>query len=107
MVKGNGNGSETFLELPYGIPSHDTFSRVFALIDPQKFHECFLAWVQEITDKLDINLINIDGKTSRGSYDREKKLKALHTVSAWATEHNLVLAQQKVESTWEEDIRTI
>ena len=89
---------ETFLQLPYGIPSHDTFSRVFALIDPQQFHECFLAWVRQITDKLDINLINIDGKTSRGSYDRENKLKALHTVSAWATEHNLVLAQQKVES---------
>ena len=89
---------ETFLELPYGIPSHDTFSRVFALIDPQQFHECFLAWVQQITDNLDIHLINIDGKTSRGSYDRENKLKALHTVSAWATEHNLVLAQQRVES---------
>ena len=45
--------------------------------------------VQQITDKLDINLINIDGKTARGSYDREKKLKALHTVSAWATQHKL------------------
>ena len=89
---------ETFLELPHGIPSHDTFSRVFALIDPQQLHECFLNWVQHIADQLEIKLINIDGKTARGSYDREKQLKALHTVSAWASEHHLVLAQQRVES---------
>lgn len=89
---------ETFLELPHGIPSHDTFSRVFALIDPQQFHEGFLSWVRQITDHLEIKLINIDGKTARGSYDREKQLKALHTVSAWASEHHLLLAQQRVES---------
>lgn len=89
---------ETFLELPNGIPSHDTFSRVLALIDPKQLHECFLSWVNHITDKLEIKLINIDGKTARGSYDREQKLKALHTVSAWASEHHLVLAQQRVES---------
>ena len=63
---------ETFLVLPHGIPSHDTFSRVFALIDPQQLHECFLSWVQHIADQLEIKLINIDGKTARGSYDREK-----------------------------------
>ena len=89
---------ETFLELPNGIPSHDTFSRVLALIDSQQLHECFLSWVDHITEKLEIKLINIDGKTARGSYDREQKLKALHTVSAWASEHHLVLAQQRVES---------
>ena len=89
---------ETFLELPHGIPSHDTFSRVFALIDPQKFQDCFLRWVHQITNQLEIDVINIDGKTARGSYDREDKLKALHTVSAWASEHHLVLAQQRVES---------
>ena len=89
---------ETFLELPNGIPSHDTFSRVLALIAPQQLHECFLSWVKHITEKLEIKLINIDGKTARGSYDREQKLKALHTVSAWASEHHLVLAQQRVES---------
>lgn len=88
---------ETFLELPYGIPSHDTFSRVLALIDPQQMHECFLSWVNHLSDKLDINVISIDGKTSRGSYDRNKGIKALHTVSAWASEHRLVLAQQAVE----------
>ncbi len=89
---------ETFLKLPHGIPSHDTFSRVFALIDPQQFHECFLSWMEHIIEQLEIKLINIDGKTARGSYDREKQLKALHTVSAWASDHHLVLAQQRVES---------
>jgi len=103
---------ETFLELPHGIPSHDTFSRVLAMIDPQQLHECFLAWVKHLSSKLDIDVIGIDGKTARGSYDREKGLKALHTVSAWAAvspgsatrttrgtqrEHHLVLAQQAVE----------
>lgn len=89
---------ETFLALPNGIPSHDTFSRVLALVDPQQLHECFLSWVQHLTDQLEIKLIHIDGKTARGSYDRESSLKALHTVSAWASEHCLVLAQHRVES---------
>jgi predicted transposase YbfD/YdcC len=88
---------KTFLALPNGIPSHDTFSRVLALIDPQSLQECFLKWVQQLTEQLEINLINIDGKTARGSYDREQHLKALHTVSAWSSEHHLVLAQQRVE----------
>lgn len=88
----------TFLALPNGIPSHDTFSRVLALIDPQQLHECFLKWVEQLSEQLEINLINIDGKTARGSYDREQSLKALHTVSAWSCEHHLVLAQQRVET---------
>ena len=88
---------ETFLALPNGIPSHDTFSRVLALLDPQQLHECFLSWVHQITDQLEIKLIHIDGKTARGSYDREQSLKALHTVSAWASEQHLMLAQHRVE----------
>lgn len=89
---------ETFLELPHGIPSHDTFSRVLALIDPVQMHECFNSWIKHLSEKLELNVISIDGKTARGSYDRNKELKALHTVSAWASEHHLVLAQQAVES---------
>jgi hypothetical protein len=54
--------------------------------------------VQLVSDQLELKLIHIDGKTARGSYDREQSLKALHTVSAWASDHHLVLAQQRVES---------
>ncbi len=87
----------SFLELPYGIPSHDTFSRVFAQIDPEQFHGFFLRWVQQLTVQLDIKIINLDGKTARGSYDRETKIKALHSVTARAATHHLVLAQQRVD----------
>ncbi len=89
---------ETFLDLPHGIPSHDTFGRVFAVLDPQELQNSFLAWISSITEKLDLELIHVDGKTAKGSYDRESKLKALHSVSAWSSEHGLVLAQQKVDS---------
>ncbi|MGB5634296.1 MAG: ISAs1 family transposase [Waterburya sp.] len=87
----------SFLELPYGIPSHDTFSRVFATIDPEQFHGFFLRWVQQLTVQLDIKIINLDGKTARGSYDREESLNAGPSVTAWAAEHHLVLAQQRVD----------
>ncbi len=89
---------ETFLDLPHGIPSHDTFGRVFAALEPEELHNSFLAWVSTITEKLALELIHIDGKTAKGSYDREGKLKALHSVSAWSSEHGLILAQQKVDS---------
>ena len=88
---------ETFLDLPHGIPSHDTFGRVLSLLDPQELRNSFLGWVSSITKKLDLELIHVDGKTAKGSYDREGKLKALHSVSAWSSEHGLVLAQQKVD----------
>lgn len=87
---------ETFLALPHGIPSHDTFSRVLAQIDPQQLQDCFLKWVSHLSETLELHLISIDGKTARGSYDREQGISALHTVSAWASEHRLVLGQQTV-----------
>jgi predicted transposase YbfD/YdcC len=95
--KGKQSWLETFLELPHGIPSHDTFGRVFGLLSPEELEKRFLSWISSITENLQINVIHIDGKTTRGSDDREQKLKALHTVSAWSSEHGLVLAQQKVE----------
>ena len=66
------------------------------MLEPQELENSFLSWMSCITDKLDIKLIHVDGKTAKGSYDRESKLKALHSVSAWSSEHGLVLAQQKV-----------
>ena len=87
----------TFLALPNGIPSADTFRRVFERINPKQFEHCFEQWVNQLVQELGIQVIAIDGKNLRGSYDRESGSKALHFVSAWATEHRLVLAQSKVQ----------
>jgi hypothetical protein len=80
------------LKLPNGIPSHDTFGRVFALIDPKQFEASFLHWVQGISTTIK-GVIAIDGKTSRRTHDQATGKKALHLVSAWAVENRLVLAQ--------------
>lgn len=87
-----------FLELPNGIPSHDTFSRVFARLDPREFQECFQSLLNSITKELGAEVISIDGKTLKQSYDRKKKQQAIHVVSAWASSHRLVLAQKKVDA---------
>ena len=84
---------------PYanGIPSHDTLCDLFAAIDPDQFKACFLAWVEDLRDRSLPELIAIDGKTSRRSYDAKKGRKPLHLVSAWAAGQRLVLAQQATE----------
>ena len=82
---------KSFLELPNGIPSHDTFSRVFARIEPQQFQECFLSWVNAIVAELELNVIAIDGKTMKQSYDGNDQQKAIHIVTAWSSSHQLVL----------------
>jgi predicted transposase YbfD/YdcC len=86
----------SFLSLPNGIPSHDTFARVFARIEPSAFEQCFTNWMNAITKELGAQVIPIDGKTLRGSYDRETQQKPLTVVSAWASSHRLVLGQLKV-----------
>ena len=86
----------TFLELPNGIPSHDTFGRVFARIDPEQFQRSFLAWVQAI-QQVHGDVIAIDGKTHRRSHDHANGKAALHLVSAWAAENRLVLGQVAVD----------
>ncbi len=70
---------------------------MFARLDPHQFQQCFLNWVNTLTQSLGAQVIAIDGKTLKQSYDRNDKLKALHLVSAWASEHRLVLAQVKVD----------
>lgn len=85
-----------FLALPNGIPSPDTFRRVFERINPKVFERCFQKWVQSIVEKVGAQVIPIDGKTLKGSYDREQGKSALHLVSAWSSEHRLVLGQVKV-----------
>jgi predicted transposase YbfD/YdcC len=95
-----GRAKEAFftdlLDLPNGIPSHDTFGRVFALIDPKQFEASFVQWVQGISQTVK-GVVAIDGKTIRRSHDRAAGKKALHLVSAWAVENRLVLAQLATE----------
>ncbi len=86
-----------FLKLPNGIPSHDTFARVFARLDPEQLQQCFLKWIQSISQISFGEIIAIDGKTIRHSYDKSKEKPAIHMVSAWATAHRLVLGQVKVD----------
>jgi predicted transposase YbfD/YdcC len=88
----------TFLELPNGIPSHDTFARVFAQINPQQFQSCFLDWMKSIQKVTSGEVVAIDGKTLRGSYDTNNEQSAIQIVSAWATTNKLVLGQIKVDS---------
>jgi predicted transposase YbfD/YdcC len=85
-----------FLELPNGIPSHDTFGRVFAHLDAQQFQDCFLEWVQAVSTLTRGQVIAIDGKTLRRSHDQSLGKAAIHMVSAWAAENRLVLGQTKV-----------
>ncbi len=82
----------SFLRLPHGIPSHDTFNRVFSIIDPEQFEKCFIDWFQS-TVKIEMGeFISIDGKTIRGAKSKGKK-SPFHIVSAWASKANLVLGQ--------------
>lgn len=85
-----------FLDLPNGIPSHDTFERVFDRIKPAAFEACFRAWVQAIQGALAIQHMAIDGKTLCGS--GSAKLGPLHRVSAWATAQRLALGQVAVDA---------
>ncbi len=87
-----------FLELPNGIPAHDTFGRVFSLLAPGTFEECFRAWVAAIRQVLPGEIVAIDGKTLRRSHDRAAGLAPLHLVSAWATANRVVLGQIATEA---------
>jgi predicted transposase YbfD/YdcC len=86
----------TFLDLPHGVPSHDTFDRVFARLDPDAFEQCFRLWTQALTGEL-AGVISLDGKTLRRSFDRATGKTAMHMVSAWACEHGIVFGQQAVD----------
>lgn len=101
MIEQFGLGKERwfrrFLELPHGIPSHDTFGKVFAWIDPEEFQACFMAWIREIAAVTQGQVIAIDGKTARRSHDRANGKKAIHLVNAWASTNEMALGQKKVK----------
>lgn len=86
-----------FLKLPNGIPSHDTIARLFAAINPKALQECFLSWVRAVAQLSAGEVIAIDGKTLRQSYDKGGNKGAIHMVSAWASQNRLVLGQVKVD----------
>jgi predicted transposase YbfD/YdcC len=84
-----------WLALPNGIPSSDTFKRVFARLDAEVFHRCFVGWVRAVFELTEGQVIAIDGKTGRGTCDKQGQA-TLHLVSAWATVNQLTLAQVNV-----------
>lgn len=96
-----GRGKEewfrTFLELPNGIPSHDTFGDVFSRLDPEQFQRCFIEWTQAVADLLPGEVVAVDGKTARRSHDKGAGKPAIHLVSAWASANTLTLGQVKTE----------
>jgi predicted transposase YbfD/YdcC len=86
-----------FLRLPNGIPSHDTFNRLFRLLKPKPFQACFARWMQSLVEATDGRLVAIDGKTLRHSFDRASSTSALHTISAWAVANGVSLGQRAVD----------
>jgi hypothetical protein len=97
-----GESHETWLStlfsLPNGIPHADTYRRLFERLNPEALERCFLGWVNQIVEGSGAQVIPIDGKTIKGSYDRNHQQSALHVVSAWASEHRLLLGQVKVDA---------
>ncbi|MCK5713350.1 MAG: ISAs1 family transposase, partial [Hyphomicrobiaceae bacterium] len=87
----------TFLDLPNGIPSHDTFRRVFNMLNPDAFEKCFMAWVDDLAEASEGRLIAVDGKTIRRSLDVANGKAAIHMVSAWCNANQMVLGQLATE----------
>lgn len=86
-----------FLNLKHGIPSHDTFRRVFILLDPDQFRIAFINWVKAVTKDVDLKQICVDGKSLRRSFEKGKSSSAIHMVNAWSTGASLCLGQMKSE----------
>ncbi len=96
--RANETWLRTFLELPNGIPSHDTFGRVFARLEPKQFRRCFLRWVKAISQLTRGQVVAVDGKKLRHSQDRARGKSAIWMVSAWAAANQLVLGQTKIKA---------
>lgn len=88
----------TFLTLENGIPSHDTFGDIFAALDPTVIQKCFMEWVETIREKISGEVVAVDGKSIRRSKDIPKNKRAVHIVSAWATQNRLILGEIATEA---------
>ena len=88
---------EQQLDLPNGIPSHDTFRRVFSLIDPEAFRRCFMSWTEALREATGGDIIAFDGKTLRRSFDTATGLSAIHVINAWSCENDFCIGQMKVD----------
>lgn len=86
-----------FLELPHGIPSHDTFDRIFERINPQQFQDGFKKWIASVARQTKGQVVAIDGKTLRRSHDKSDNKKAIHMISAWASTNQIILGQLKTD----------
>ena len=99
--KANQGWLKTILELPNGIPSHDTFGRIFSKLDPMVFQmvfqRCFQTWIREVFEITGGQVIAIDGKTLRRSHHKKSNKSAIHMVYAWAAENSILLGQIKTE----------
>jgi predicted transposase YbfD/YdcC len=87
-----------YVDFPNGIPSHDTFGRVFAVLNPREFDKSFLSWVRSVHKKTQGEIIAIDGKTARRSHDRSNGKDPLHLVHAWSSENHLLLGQMETDT---------
>ena len=87
-----------YVDFPHGIPSHDTYGRFFALLNPKEFDKCFLSWVRSIYKKSQGEVIALDGKTVRRSHDRTNAKEALHLVHAWSSENHMLLGQVETDT---------
>ena len=89
-------------DFEHGIPAHDTIARVVSCISPAKFHECFINWMRDCHSSDDKDVIAIDGKTLRHSYDKSRRKGAIHVISAFSTMHSLVIGQIKTDEKFNE-----
>jgi predicted transposase YbfD/YdcC len=95
--KSKENWLRQYLQLPNGIPSHDTFNRFFSALNPEEFEKAFLEWVSDVAEMTKGEVVSIDGKSLRGTREGSQSKRAVHIVSAWANTNRLSLGQVKVD----------
>lgn len=89
---------QDILELPFGLPSHDTIGRILSIMNPKEFEQCFINWTNAVFKKTDGDIIPIDGKLLRGSYDKKSDIHAINVVGAFSTANGVLLGQVKTET---------